>query len=63
MLRIEIHTIRDINNEDYEEYIKVLQEAGVPIDGVALMRDKEFTFKLKEGDYTESTTTYTITEE
>jgi len=58
-MKIEVHTERFIENEDFWPFIEELKKIGIPIDGTEFLNEKKFSFTTDMG-YTKATTTYRI---
>jgi len=55
-MTIKITTIREINAEDYDDYIECLHDAGINVNGDILMREGVYTTSVQCGSEIVSST-------
>jgi len=61
-MKITIHTEREIKDEDYDEFMAVIKEQGVPVDKDELLETGTYSFTTIL-PHTKATTTYRIIKE
>ncbi len=58
-MRIHLETDREIEDDDFWDWIAEVERNGVPIDGMRLLERGEWSYTMDLG-YTRATTTYRI---